>query len=190
MKAFLKLWLLLGSLLILVTGCGYQWQSPGLLGQEYSSISVPYAEGDRDGFLTSALIHELASSNAGLAYRTSGGDLTLKVKLLDLIEENIGYHHERDADNNILKSIVPSESRLIATAEVTVEDARSGKIIMGPHRIAARTDYDYVFNSNSDNLKTFSMGQLEFADNAKDIAKRSLDKALAERVVEYITHSW
>ena len=80
-------------ILIALSSCQYQF-GRGELSERYTTISIPYAEGDLRGDLTTEVIRKLSSSGA-FRYVNTGGDLTLKIKVVELSEENIGFRYDR-----------------------------------------------------------------------------------------------
>ena len=119
--------ILLLAAALLLAGCNYQF-GRGELSQYYSTISVPYAEGDQRGELTADVIKKLGTSGS-FRYVSCGGDLILKIKLLDLSEENISFRYDRKKTGCLKKSIIPTQTRMNAIAEVQLIEGASGKTI-------------------------------------------------------------
>ncbi len=176
--------LLLGGL----ASCGYHI-GQGMIPNEYNTISVPYALGDEDGSLTTSLIREVEISG-GLSYVNSGGELELVVKLLDLRDQNIGFRYDRDSRDRLTDSIIPTETRLTAVAEVCVLDVCSGRQVVGPLILTSSVDFDHDYYSSRNGINIFSLGQLTDIDAARDAVRFPLNKALAKKIVEYINESW
>src|SRR5689334_1887340 len=65
-------------LAFIFSGCQYQF-GYGDIPSKYSTISIPFVEGDGDGVLTAELVRQFSTSGA-LRYVPNGGALTLKVK--------------------------------------------------------------------------------------------------------------
>jgi hypothetical protein len=174
----------------LLSGCsGYQFGRGGTLVNQYSTISVPYVEGDLDGSMTASIINELARSGC-FRFRQCDGDLTLKVKITDLRDENIGFRYDRKKKGELTHSIIPTETRLTAYSEVVVENSRTGCAVLGPVRVRASVDFDHDYYSNRDGVNIFSLGQLNDVDAACDAAQLSLNEALAGKIVDYLCNSW
>ncbi len=85
-RPFLNNWVGIGSILqkvfffaglILLTSCQYQF-GRGELTQQYSTISVPYVDGDLKGELTTHVIRKLSSSGV-FRYVDCNGELILKI---------------------------------------------------------------------------------------------------------------
>lgn len=154
-------------------------------------MTVPYVEGDKDGLLTSAIIRQI-SARGDFEYLCDGGDLILKVVVVDLSEENIGFRYDRNKEGHISKyrDIIPTETRLIALAEVSVMEACSGVIVLGPVRLTASVDFDHDYYFSRDGVNTFSLGQLSDIDAALDAVRRPLNEALARKIVDYVADSW
>lgn len=171
-----------------LTGCSYQF-GRGDLSDRYQTISVPYAEGDARGDLTTEVVRKLSSTGA-FRYVNEGGDLTLKIKMIELSEENIGFRYDRKKDGRLKKSLVPTETRMSALAEVTVIESASGKIVRGPARLTAYAEFDHTYYTTRDRINVFSLGQLSDIDAARDAALIPLNRHLAERIADYIVNSW
>jgi hypothetical protein len=179
--------LILGSLFL--SGCSYQWGKGEGLPSRFSTITVPYVQGDLEGALTSAIIKELVKSGA-FQYRYCDGSLILNVKLLDLDEDNIGFRYDRKKRGNLTKDTIPTETRITMFVEVSVTEATSGSIVLGPVRLSTSVDYDHDYYSSRDGVNIFSFGQLSDLDAAYDAVQVPLNRAIAEKIVDYITQSW
>lgn len=169
--------------------CGYRFgQGDGLTGR-FSTLSVPYVEGDQDGSLTSAIIKEIVRAGV-FEYQYSGGGLILKVKQIDLDEDNIGFRYDRKKRGTLTKDIIPTETRIAIVVEVSVIEAASCSTLMGPVRLAASVDYDHDYYSSRDGVNIFSLGQLSDLDAAYDAVQVTLNRAIAEKIADYISQSW
>lgn len=171
-----------------LTSCSYQL-GRGDLASSYRTISIPYVEGDMDGDLTAEIIKEI-SVKGGFRYVPCGGDLLLKVELLELRDENIGFRYDRKKKGELRKAIVPAETRFVTIAKVTLLDSSSHQVIRGPVRIRASVDFDHTDYSNRHGVNIFSLGQLNDIDEAYDAALRPLNRHLAENIVDYLMMSW
>ncbi|HRD55016.1 MAG TPA: hypothetical protein PLC42_01325 [Parachlamydiaceae bacterium] len=170
------------------TGCGYQLET-GSIASRYSSIAVPYAEGDFDGSFTKELIRQIATSGI-FQYQRQGSDLLLKVRLMDFDDDNIGYRYFRNKKDKLTDETIPVETRLFLTAEISLLDASSGLIIQGPYRLQATTDFDHDYYSTKDAINVFSLGQLTDYDEALDAAQKPLHYHLAKKIVDFLADSW
>ncbi|WP_195155528.1 LPS assembly lipoprotein LptE [Candidatus Protochlamydia phocaeensis] len=180
--------LLLGGL-IGFNSCQYRF-GRGELAEQYSTICVPYIEGDTEGELTAEVIKRLSLSG-GLRYVSSGGDLILSVKIIEMRDENIGFRYDRKKHGELKRSIIPTETRLSALVEVSVKEAGSGQIIRGPTRLTGSVDFDHEYYYSSHHaLNIFSLGQLNDIDAAHDAAMHPLNRHLAERIADYVLNSW
>jgi hypothetical protein len=178
---------LLHLCLLLLSGCGYQFgQGDPLLDQR--TLCVPYVLGDLDGDMTAALIHQLSTSGQ-MKYSTTCGDLILKVKLINLYDENIGFRYDRNKEGKRVDVIIPSELRRIITAEICVINAANGCVLIEPVKISASVDCDHDFN-DIDGRNTFSIGQLTNEHAAKDAMMRCLNRILAQKIVDYLNNTW
>lgn len=185
MKLFYSTLLLLA---LLLSSCHYRFDS-GELAQHFSTVSIPYAEGDEDGDLTTQLIRTLSTSSS-LRYQPKDGDLILKVKIAELRDENIGFNYDRKRHGELRKYLIPKETRLNAVVELTVVEAKTGEIIRGPTRIWGSVDFDHDYYSSRRAANIISLGQLNDIDAAKDIAIHPLNRVLAEKIVDYLNNSW
>ena len=173
----------------LLCGCGYKFGQGDGLASRYSSMSVPYVCGDQDGTLTSAIIKEVVRSG-DFEYQYCGGSLILNVKNVDLDEENIGFRYYRKKRGTLKHEIIPTETRITIFVEVSVTEAASGNTVLGPVRLSASVDYDHDYYSSRDGINIFSLGQLSDMEAAYDAVQIPLNRAIAEKVVDYITQSW
>lgn len=174
--------------LFVCTSCQYQF-GQGDLSEQYSTISIPYVEGDDEGELTTEVIHAISSSG-GFKYLTCGGDLTLKIKLIEMYDENIGFRYDRHKDGKLKKGTIPTETRLYARVEVVVLETSSGVILRGPTLITTSIDFDHDYYYNRNSVNIFSLGQLNDIDEAQEAACHPLNKRLAEKITDYVLNSW
>ncbi|CCB90727.1 putative uncharacterized protein [Waddlia chondrophila 2032/99] len=184
-------------LIIFSTGCGYQLGRGSQLAT-YQTISIPYICGDRTGEMTNALIKEMSRSGA-FAYCNRSADLCLKVNIVDLFEQNIGYQQGPDDDDGYDdqdgrcrtgNSVIPNETRLIVIAEVTVIESCTGCVKLGPGRIRASYDFDHDYYFSPDGINQTSLGQLTNMESAREAVIRPLSAVLAQKIVDYVVYSW
>jgi len=173
---------------LVFSGCGYK-MGQGTIPSLYQTISVPYAIGDEDGSLTASIIKEF-EKNGGLTYVNDTGQLKLIVKVIDLRDQNIGFRYDRDRRERLNDSIIPTETRMTAVAEVCVLECLTGKQVMGPLIINASVDFDHDFYSSRNGINIFSLGQLTDIDAARDSVRIPLNETLGKKIVEYINESW
>lgn len=176
------------ALFILFSGCGYRF-GEGELATQYKTLSVPLVLGDEDGDLTAALVEQIARSGT-YQYSRDEGVLILKVELIDFRDENIGFRYDRKKDGKRRKEIIPTETRLSVTAEVTLIEACSARPLLGPARILASIDFDHDYYSSRGEINVFSLGQLGDYDTAHDAAYQPLNRVLAQKIVDFINDSW
>lgn len=176
----------IGLAFLFLAGCGYRVAIEPCLGK---TISVPYVEGDRDGALTAALIRELCASNT-FQYVPDHGDVTLFVKIIDLRDENIGFRYYRKQSGKLTNSVIPTETRLWARAEISLIDSYSGKYILGPALIETNADFDHDYYLNLHGINVFSLGQLSDIDSAREAVWEPLNKLLSQKIVDYVSNSW
>lgn len=175
--------------IFLFTGCGYRCGQEDGLPANYPTISVPYVEGDIDGSLTAAVIKAICRSGA-FEYRTCNGALTLNVIQLDVDEDNIGFRYDRRKRGQLTDDVIPTEARITSLVEVSVTEAVSGRVVLGPVRLSASVDYDHDFYSSRNGVNIFSLGQLSDLEEAYDAVQAPLHYALAQKIVDYVTQSW
>ena len=178
-----KMRLFLLACVLLAGSCGYRFERDQL---QPRTLSVPFAEGDTEGDLTAAVIQQISSSGV-YTYRKEGGNLLLKIKVVDLRDENIGFRYYRNKEGKLKKDIIPTETRMAVTAEVTLVEAGSCTPILGPTLITAGVDFDHDFYSSD---TTFSLGQLNDYDSAYDAVVQPLNKALAQKIVDFVNDGW
>jgi hypothetical protein len=174
---------------LFLCSCGYRWgEEPGLASR-FSTISVPYVEGDQDGSLTSAVVKELVKTGV-FEYQYSGSSLILNVKKIDVNEDNIGFRYDRKKRGTLTKDIIPIETRITIVVEVSLTETASCTTLLGPVKLSASVDYDHDYYSSRDGINIFSLGQLSDLDAAYDAVKVPLNRAIAEKIIDYITQSW
>lgn len=175
------------SLLVILTSCGYTLNTvPGY--SEAPTISIPYVQGDVDGQLTAALIHQISLSGE-YVYRTSGGEYVLEARIIDESYENIGFRFDRSRKDCLKHYIIPVEMREGLLVEVQVIASCSGEIVLGPNRLLADVEYDHDYYTIRDGVNVFSLGQLTDIDSAEDAAKTPLYQKLAEKVSSWLIYS-
>lgn len=174
---------------ILLTSCGYRFGNDTGLPARFSTISVPYIEGDIDGAMTACVIKALVRSGA-FEYRQFGGALLLNISILDIEDENIGFRYDRRKSGRLRKSIIPTETRRTIFVEVTVQNAATGCMVLGPARLSASIDFDHDYQYARDEINVFSLGQLSDIDQAYDAAQSPLNRLIANKIVDYVIQSW
>ncbi len=193
--------LLLSSLLLIASGCGYQWQRDLPLGHR-PVIAVPFIPGDEDGLLTGEIISRLASS--GLAkVSASKGDYRLALTMIGNCNTQIGYRRDpQKIKNNIQKNLLAAELRKTIDVEVTLFHGSTEDIAYGPYKISAWADFDYVDGDSYQDLTfkgasgvsmpvlPFSLGQLEDVESAELAAVKPLYSKLAQKIVDVISAEW
>lgn len=185
MRTFLCL---LSCFSLFLPSCGYRW-GKGEIGERYATISVPYAEGDGEGILTAAIINQL-SKKGSLAYRSCAADLVLNVCLLDPSDENIGFIYANPRSGKSSRVLVSHEARLSIAAKVSLIERATGKSVFGPLTIRSYLDFDFEPDLSKSDDHTLALGQLEMHELAKDAAFPALYTLLAEKIVDYVNHSW
>lgn len=175
--------------LLLFSGCGYQFGSGNSLTTQYTTISVPYVQGDVNGAFTAAIAEEIARSGI-FEYRAISGALELIIKDVRICEDNIGYRYDRKRSGKLTNEVIPTEARLTVTAEVSVIESASQRILMGPVLLSASVDYDHDYYFSRNGVNIFSLGQLIDMDEAYSAALVPLRRVFAQKVVDYLTQGW
>ncbi len=173
---------------VLPSCSGYRFGGYGMF-SSHTTVDVPYVEGDSDGRLTAALVRELATRGVAV-YSNSGAEHFLAVRFVDFADENIGFRYDRDKNNVILNDVVQREGRARALIEISVIESATGEAVWGPKSLGASIDYDYGLGNSSENLLSYSLGQLDTAEVASDSALDSLYRALAKKIVDYVNYVW
>ncbi len=177
---------------ISLSSCGYQVGQSGKF-TDYQTISIPYVEGDLDGDLTAALVQAISSSGS-FEYRLKDGALLLIAKVINFSDVNIGFRYDRHRNGKPSQSIIPDETRLSLTVEISLLEAASGRLLDGPVQLTAYVDADHDYNGNNgpsdSDINKFSLGQLSNADAAFEAAERPLNRAISRKIKDYLSHSW
>ncbi|MEZ5315432.1 MAG: LPS assembly lipoprotein LptE [Chlamydiales bacterium] len=177
-------------LVFILSACGYRFSQKDLIGS-YTSVCIPYVEGDNKGLLTNALIHAMTVSGA-LVYRAHGGDLLLKVVTASPLDTNIGFAYapSNKEDDKFSDFIVSDEARLTMKATFSLIDHQTGDCIFGPYEAIASLTYDFDPDLTNINFHAFSLGQLEMHNLALDAATNRLYQILAQKIISIINHCW
>jgi hypothetical protein len=173
--------------LLLLSSCGYQLKH---YENSYlnTTMSVPFVEGDRDGLLTAEIVDALVEEGF-CRYTPNGGNLVLKARVVSEILDNVGFRYEKkDKKNSITtnKLIIPTETRLILSLEVSVYSHVEECTILPPFTLIESVvfDHDYYTTRNKDNI--FSLGQLTEFEEAQTAALRPLYKRMAKKLTDYL----
>lgn len=177
------------GLLLIASSCGYHFDSG-----PSKTVSVSYAIGDHEGELTTALARAV-SEVPGFCYVHSGGELCLQVKICGVDDEKIGFRYDRrDKSGKLRDNLVAVENRKLLRVEVTLLDS-CGKCLMGPMLVESSSDYDYADQNSLRDLSlidagkedvssvSFSLGQLDTIDGAKQDAFLPAYRDLAQKIV-------
>lgn len=172
---------------LLLTGCGYHFGIGNSL-LTGKTLAIPYVVGDQDGSLTAAIIKEVSTSSA-VSYTNGCADLTLQVSVVDFYEENVGFRYDRKKYGQIKKYIIPIETRATLIVQVELLDSSCCRIL-GPVNIKASIDFDHDYYSSRNGVNIFSLGQLSDIDSAEDAMRKPLNRALAEKVADFLNNAW
>jgi len=190
----MKKCLILLSLLAFLTSCGYHWDDPEQLSAHYQTVAVPYVVGDQEGFLTDELVKAIGLSNQ-FTY-AKGGELILEGTIVSDQTSHIGWQYDRDPTTGVrINRLVPNEGRREVAIQFSLVSARTGKVLYGPVKVTAQSDFDFV---DSDSLLDtsfltptggrqsalfFSLGQLDSMQGAQSAALEPLYRKLAYKIV-------
>jgi lipopolysaccharide assembly LptE-like protein len=186
--------LLLVSLLAF-SSCGYHTAPT----DDKTTVSIPYVEGDVQGQLTSELIREFTNSNL-YRFVKSDGEVCLRVAIVSDKSDIVGFQYDLTSkDGKIERNLMPEENRRTLTAQVTLVDAITQEVIVGPVNVKASTDYDYIdvnslktvsfINEQGKREKTitFSLGQLDSIEGAQDAALTPIYRQLAQKITQVLS---
>ncbi len=181
-----------------LSSCGYQWTPK----EDRFTVSVPFVEGDEDGALTQELIWAL--SRSGLAkVQNQDAHYRLEVAIVESKSDTVGFRRDKQIiKGKTRKNLLASEARKTVAVEVSLFEGGAEEPVLGPFRVAADADYDYVdgdsiqdltFTDSSGQLVTvlpFSLGQLEPTESAQEAATKPLYRSLAQKVIDVISSEW
>jgi hypothetical protein len=179
------------------SSCGYHTAAS----EDKTTISIPYVEGDAQGQFTAELIRQITNFNQ-YDFVKKDGDLVLKVNLVGDKNDIIGFQYDlTPKKGKIERNLMAQENRRTLTAQVTVTDTSTEKVIVGPVDITASTDYDYIdvnslkevsfINEQGKREKTisFSLGQLDSIEGAQDAALTPVYRQLAQKIALALNRS-
>lgn len=183
------------SFCVVLAGCGYHFEG-AQQGKEVVSISLPYIKGDGEGQLNSALAQALAASGR-FDYIQRGGEWILQAAIIADGDDRIGFRFDRNPTTGKLRdNIVGTENRRSMSVQITLIDAHTQEILLGPEIVSAHTDYDYV-DSNSirdltfvttggtpEKVLDFSLGQLDSVEGAHDDTSAGVYRLVAQKIVD------
>ena len=142
------------------------------------------------------------SESTHLNFCNNQGDYSLKIQLVSLNHETIGYRKDQEKDFTLRDNIIASEGRYKAVACVSLIDNKTCKVCFGPTEVSSYVNYDYVDENSLQDLSfidengqrvtvlDFSIGQLESEESARFAAEDPLFKSLAEKIVDVISVQW
>lgn len=185
--------------LLLHSSCGYRGGSGG----KEALLTIPYIQGDRNGFFTGELIRQISES-ASFRYSNHDGDFLLRVVVLEICQDQIGYRRDLMRENGeVQDNIRPTEGRQTMKARVSLEEMGSSEVVWGPHVFTSDVDYDYVDQDSLQDLSfvdpgtglpttalKFSLGQLEPSENAQEAALAPLYRKLSQKILDAISAGW
>lgn len=174
--------------LLVLSSCGWH-VGEGELIYQYQTITVPFVSGDWQGIMTRSLVNQLATDSS-FTILNEGGDLTLLVTLKDLDEEDVGFRYDQKKSGKLIEYIIPTETRLIQFAQVTLIDQSNGCTLFGPTLFEVSYDFDHDFYSARNSVNIFSLGQLTDYDEAMEAALKPLYQKLSKKIVDYMKSAW
>ena len=184
---------------LFLTSCSYHLGKTSNI--EKLQICIPYIKDDFNGSLTNELIKQI-SYCPNITYKNSNAKFLLNVKILSNTNEKIGYKYYRDNKYERKNFLMATEGRQVVIAEIKLIDINADKVIFGPYNVSADSEFDYVdqdsisdlsFIDAAGNRKTvlsYSLGQLESFENAKEGALRPLYEKLSKKIVDLIVTYW
>lgn len=186
------------SILLFLCSCGYEWAPK----EDRFTVSVPFVVGDEDGALTQELVWAL--SRSGLAkIKNDEANYRLDVQIVEAKNDTVGFRRDKQiVKGKTGKNLLACEGRKTVGVEVTVFKQETEEAVLGPFKVTADADYDYVdgdsiqdltFTDSQGQLITvlpFSLGQLESTESAQEAATRPLYRSLAQKIVDVITSEW
>ncbi|HEX2580192.1 MAG TPA: LPS assembly lipoprotein LptE [Rhabdochlamydiaceae bacterium] len=186
--------LLLASLLVF-SSCGYHTVSS----DDKTTISIPYVEGDAQGQLTSELIRQVTNSNL-YRFVKSDGEVCLRVAIVNDKSDIVGFQYDLTSKKGkIERNLMPEENRRTITAQVTLTDALTQEVIVGPVNVKVSTDYDYIDVNSLKEVSfvdeqgkrqktiTYSLGQLDSIEGAEDAALTPIYRQLAQKITQVLS---
>ncbi len=185
------------SVFIFLSACGYRWEDAAP-----SSLSIPFVAGDEDGTLTAELIRSFASSTRADVL-SSKGRYRLEVAISEQSNEIIGFRIDSQVNNGKQqKNMVADEGRRSIFADVCLYDSETDEVVVGPCRVGANIDYDYVDGDSYQDLTfvdsagrtqtilAYSLGQLESSESAREAGSKPLYRKLSRKIVDLISAYW
>jgi Lipopolysaccharide-assembly len=186
-------------LLFLLLSCSYH------LGRsecpQRRTLCISYAKEDSSGFFTSELIKQVSHSS-NLEYQYSKAPYSLNLTINSENVSQIGYKYDRNNENVRQNNLKATEGRIKVIATVVIVDNCTQENVFGPFEVSEYGDFDYVDQDslsdlsfiNPQNQRTtvlsFSLGQLESIDSAKEAALKPLYQKLAKKIVDAISAYW
>lgn len=186
-------------LFLFLSSCSYHLGRSSNL--ENISVCVPYIRDDFSGLFTNEIIKQVSNS-AQLSYNISNADYILDIKIIDNSTKQIGYKYDRNNQNIRQNNLRATEGRQEVTALVRLIDKRTNVDKFGPYRVKASSEFDYVDQDSLNDLSfidannqrttvlSFSLGQLESIESAKQATLKPLYAKLAKKIVDAILAYW
>ena len=171
-----------------LTSCHYS-AGPGNSPWVGASVSVPYICGDLNGEYTRALIREVNQCTE-LCYSDGCATYQIEVAISECTDENIGFRYDRNKSGNLTDHLIPIESRNRIVAQFSLIDCHNGCIALGPEEVVVNVEFDHEFDSGSDRLNQFSLGQVTDLEATKLTVPTRAGKVLAKKIVSYICDAW
>ena len=147
-------------------------------------VQIPYIQGDSSGQLTSHLVREFSSTFPNQLANQS--NVSLQVKMINELEDNVGFQYETDDNGNREDKIIPNENRLTLVAEVKLIELNTGEVLLGPEVIRASGVFDFDFDAMKNDDMSFSLGQLNGLNDARDSARFEVGSILAKKIVQML----
>ncbi|ACZ32553.1 putative lipoprotein [Chlamydia pneumoniae LPCoLN] len=143
---------------------------------------------DPHGQLCSALTYELSKRSFAISGRSSCAGYTLKVELLNGIDENIGFTYAPNklGDKTHRHFIVSNEGRLSLSAKVQLINNDTQEVLIDQCVARESVDFDFEPDLGTANAHEFALGQFEMHSEAIKSARRILSIRLAETIAQQV----
>ncbi len=182
--------------LLLLASCGYRFSQEDGVQEPARTISVPYVQGDGEGYLTSELIRQLADSGY-FEYVQGDGELILNAVIAADTSERIGFRYDRHGPQAKKRHrLVPTENRRSIAVDISVIHGKTQEVLLDPIRVTADVDYDYIDPNSLRELifvdtagvtqKTvdFSLGQLDSIEGGQDGSTPYIYRLVSQKIVD------
>lgn len=174
--------------------CGYHFLTKQ---KTFSTLSIPYIEGDLDGDLTNILIQKI--TDLGYFTPVSGiSDFIIQARVRSDRVDVIGFQFDPKYIED--KRVIANENRRYIELEFSILSGRTREKLFGPYFIKESIDYDFLDDYLCENSiqkqqspLSFSLGQLDSREGAFSSCTTPLFHKVTDRISRIIfsvlTHS-